>query len=473
MALVLKIAGTDRSASVNWRSLSKTEVLSKEVDQMQFVISKTSGTKYIPTAGQEVTLEEDAVKIFGGVIVEIKEYVEGGILLGYDIRCKDYSHYLDRKLARKSYENTEAGDIVADLITTYTSGFTTTNVPATSPIITTAKFNYEQITRAITKIADTIGWDWYVDYDKDIHFFNAETQTAPFDITDTNDKALWDTIDLNQSILQLRNVVFVRGGEYKSTILEANAIDTYEAQTGQNTFPLAYKYADIYVEKNGVVQTIGIDNIDNPASFNVLYNFQEKFITFTSALSAGDDIVVYGEAYIPVIAQARDTVSIAAYGEYQTVIIDKNITSIEEALDRARAELLKYASSAYEMTFKTRATGLRVGQRINVTLSTNRSITKTLKINRITGKAISGSAMEYTVALVSSGQITFQDILVELLERQKQQVEINPNEVIQSLELLLDSLAVTDSAPVVTTDSPPYTYAGGSNDANWGFATWS
>ena len=268
-------------------------------------------------------------------------------------------------------------------------------------------------------------------------------------------------------------MVFVRGGEYKATILEAAAIDKYEAQAAQVTFPLAYKYADIYVEKNGVIQTVGIDNIDDPTSFNVLYNFQEKFITFTPALTAGDDIVVYGEAYIPVIAQARDAVSIQAYGEYQTVIIDKNITSIDEALDRARAELLKYGSSAYEMTFKTRSTGLRVGQLMNVTLTSNRTITKSLKINRITGKTISGSAMEYTVSLISSGEITFSDIIIELLERQKQQVEINPNEVIQALELLIESLSVADSAPVVTTDSPPYTYQGGANDANWGFATWS
>lgn len=58
------------------------------------------------------------------------------------------------------------GDIAtfADLISTYTTGFTTTNVPASTPAVASAKFNYEQITRSIAKIANAVGWDWYVDY---------------------------------------------------------------------------------------------------------------------------------------------------------------------------------------------------------------------------------------------------------------------------------------------------------------------
>lgn len=472
MALVLKIATIDRSSSVNWRSLSMTSVLSKEVDQLEFSVRKTSGAKYIPTSGQEVTLEEDSIKIFGGVIVEIQEVVEKGILLSYMVRCKDYSHFLDRKLATKTYEGFEAGDIVTDLITTYTTGFTTANVPASSPIIATMKFNYEQLTRALTKIADTIGWDWYVDPDKDIHFFNSDSSVAPFNLTDAGDMFEWQSLQINQNIQQLRNVVFVRGGEYKRTIIEADAIDKYEAQANQVTFQLAYKYDNITVEKNGVVQSVGIDNIDDLGSKDVLYNFQEKFITF-NPLTAGDGIVIYGDAYIPVIAQARDGDSILAYGEYQTVVIDKNITSIQEAQLRARIELIKYSEGAYEATFRTKQTGLRVGQRITVTLSTNRSVSRTLKINRIVGKADSSGTLEYTIYVVSSGQVTLHDIFIELLERDKQNIVIASNEVIQALELLFETLSVTDSNPVVTSDSPPYHWATGANEGNWNLFTWT
>lgn len=473
MALVLKIATVDRSSSVNWRSLSIISVLSKEVDQLQFDIRKTSGSKYIPTAGLEVVLEEDAVAIFGGVIVEIQEVVEKGILLAYKVRCKDYSHFLDRKLATKTYTNFQAGNIITDLITTYTTGFTTTGVPATSPVIETMKFNYEQLTRAFTKIADTIGWDWYVSPAKVINFFNADSSVAPFNLTDTGDKFEWQSLEINQNIQQLRNVVFVRGGEYKKTLLEAQAIDKYEAQTSQITFALAYRYDNITVKKNGVVQTVGIANVDSLGSKDCLYNFTEKFITF-NPLTAGNTIVVYGDAYLPVIAQARDTDSVTAYGEYQTVVVDKNITSIDEALLRARVELIKYSEGAYEASFRTRQTGLRVGQRITVTLATNRSVSRVLKINRITGRADTSGTMEYTAYLVSSGQVTLHDIFIELLERDKQNITIAPNEVIQALEILFDTFALTDSAPIATNTSSPYTWGiSGASDGLWNRFTWT
>ena len=69
MALVLKINGTDRSSFVDWKSLVKTEVLTKEVDRLEFFIRKTS-SKTIPNVNDVVILEEDSVKIFGGILIE-------------------------------------------------------------------------------------------------------------------------------------------------------------------------------------------------------------------------------------------------------------------------------------------------------------------------------------------------------------------------------------------------------------------
>ena len=91
---------------------------------MEFQILKTP-SKTIPDISDEVTLEEGAVKIFGGVVVERNEVSRGGLLLGYQIRCKDYSQFLDRKVVTKSYANQTARAIVLDIIATFTSGFTT------------------------------------------------------------------------------------------------------------------------------------------------------------------------------------------------------------------------------------------------------------------------------------------------------------------------------------------------------------
>lgn len=469
MALVLKVNTVDRTNHVKWDTLVKTEVLSKEVDRLEFQIIKTP-SKTIPNVNDEVVLEEDTVKVFGGVITERNEVIKGGLLVAYDIRCKDYSQYLDRKVVVKSYASTTARSIVLDLISTYTSGFTTTNVPATTPTVGSIKFNYEQVTRCLTQLADQIGWDWYVDHNKDIHFFDSENLSAPFELNDTADTFEWESLEVNKTITQIKNSVFVRGGEYKKTILEASAQDIFVADGTQRVFPLSYKYDNITVKDNSTVNTIGTDQQTNPASVDVLYNFNEKFIKYGTAPTSGHTIKVFGDAYIPIIAQVRDQISITTYGEYQAAVVDKSITSINEAQTRAQTELKKYSESVYEAAFKTIHTGLKVGQRIRVN-SSIRSIDKYFKINKIIGKVRDGNSMIYSVYLIASGQVSFVDIMVDLLNKDKKNIVIATNEVLQRLEIFSEEAIVADSISGSHT-SGPYKWGPDANALKWGFGTW-
>jgi len=65
MSLALRINNVDRSSIVDWRTLSKTEVLTKEVDRLEFDIKKTTA-KTIPSLNDEVVLLENNIRIFGG-----------------------------------------------------------------------------------------------------------------------------------------------------------------------------------------------------------------------------------------------------------------------------------------------------------------------------------------------------------------------------------------------------------------------
>lgn len=469
MSLVLKINTVDRTDHVKWDTLVKTDVLSKEVDRMEFQIIKTP-SKTIPNVNDEVVLEEDSIKIFGGVITERNEVIKGGLLVAYDIRCKDYSQYLDRKVVVKSYASSSARTIVLDLISTYTSGFTTTNVPASTPTVGSIKFNYEQVTRCLTQLADQIGWDWYVDHDKDIHFFDSESLSAPFELTDTGDTFDWESLEVNKTITQIKNSVFVRGGEYKKTISEANAQDIFVANGTQRVFPLSYKYDNITVKDNSTVNSIGTDQQTDPASVDVLYNFNEKFIKYTVAPTSGHTIKVFGDAYIPIIAQVRDQISISTYGEYQAAVVDKSITSINEAQTRAQTELKKYSESVYEATFKTTQTGLKVGQKIRVN-SAIRGIDKFFKINKIIGKVRDGNSMIYSVFLIASGQVSFTDIMVDLLSKDKKNILIATNEVLQRLEIFSETASVADAISGSATTGP-YKWGPDTDELVWGFGTW-
>ena len=469
MSLVLKINNSDRTNHVKWDTLTKTDVLSKEVDRLEFQILKTP-SKTIPSVNDEVMLEENGAKIFGGVITERNEVIKGGLLVAYEIRCKDYSQYLDRKVVVKSYAALSARAIVLDLISSYTTGFTTANVLTNTPTVGSIKFNYEQVTRCLTQLADQIGWDWYVDHNKDIHFFDSENSSAPFELTDTGDTFEWNSLEINNTITQIKNSVYVRGGEYKKTISEANAQDIFVADGVQRVFPLSYKYDNITVKDNTTINTIGTDQQTDPTSVNVLYNFNEKFIKYTTAPVAGHTVKVFGDAYIPIIAQVRDQISISTYGEYQAAVVDKSITSISEAQTRARTELKKYSDSVYEASFKTTLTGLKVGQQIRVN-SGIRAIDKFFKINKISGKVKDGNSMIYTVYLIASGQVSFTDIMVDLLTSDKKNITIASNEVLQRLELFSESADVSDGLST-TKKSGPYKWGPDPNALKWGLGTW-
>lgn len=467
MALTLKINTTDRSSSIEWQSLTYTEVLTKEVDTLGFSVKAGSG-KYIPVLGDMVEIYQDATKLFGGVVIERKDSILGGILIGYEVSCKDWSYYLDGKLVVKSYQNQTAHAILLDILSTYTTGFTTVNVKTTSPVVASIRFNYEQVTSAITKIAQLIGWDWYIAPDKDIHFFDRETNAAPFQLDDTGGNLEWSSLEINQSVVDLRNSIYVRGGSYKSAISSGAARDVYKAEGTQTVFSLGYQYDNVVVEKNAVVQTVGIDNITDPGTVQALYNFTEKFVRFTSTPANGDTIKVYGDAYLPVIAQARDQISISTYGEFQEVIIDKSITSTSEAQRRAAAELTLYAQNTYEASFKTIQTGLKTGQLITLN-SVIRGINRQFKINRITGRARASGQMEFSVQMISSGEITFVDIMLALLGKDKDNIEIANNEVLQRLEIFPESVAVTDTVGTPSKSTGPYLWG----SFNWGFGTYS
>ena len=469
MSLLLKINNIDRTDHVKWDTLVVTEVLSKEVDRLEFQIMKTPA-KTIQSVNDDVMLLENGVKIFGGVITERNQIIKGGLLIAYEIRCKDYSQYLDRRVVVRNYASVTARSIVLDLISVYTSGFTTTNVAATTPTVGSIKFNYEQVTRCLTQLADQIGWDWYVDPDKDIHFFDSENLSAPFELSDTGDKYEWNSLEINNTITQIKNSVFVRGGEYKKTIAEGSAQDIFVADGVQKVYPLSYKYDNITVKDNTTVNTVGTDQQSNPGLVDVLYNFDEKFIKYTNAPVSGHTIKVFGDAYIPIIAQVRDQISIATYGEYQAAVIDKSITSINEAQTRAQTELKKYAESVYESSFKTTQIGLKVGQQMHVA-SVIRGIDKTFKINKITGKVRDGVSMEYTVYLIASGQVSFTDIMVDLLSGDKKNIVIASNEVLQRLEIFAESIDSGDSLSA-SKKTGPYKWGPDANALVWGLGTW-
>lgn len=474
MSILLKINTVTR-ADIIQNSITWEQALTKDPSIVTFEI-RNSGSP-LPSLGDIVELSIGGVAQFKGTITNKDSVIDRGVVERYSFEAKDGFYKFDKRLVIKAYTSQSASDIVADIIASFTDGFTDTNVVAGAPTITTIRFNYEQPSQAMKMICQAIGWDWYIDANDDVHFFPQQFNSAPFSVTDDNGKMITKSLKINRDIVNLKNAIFVRGGEFSTEISEANAYDKYVADGTQNTFPLVYRYKNVEVTIDGTPQTVGVDFITDPATVDVLYNYQEKLVRWPDASkpSIGEVVKVFGDAQVPLIVQAIDETSSLAYGRYEHVIVDKSIESVQEAELQALAVMDEFASASQEGSFETLEDGLKAGQYIDIT-SDLRALSGSFKIVSVMAKVYDSEHFIYTAKFLKSGKVSFMDVLTDLLAEKRKNIVIGDNEILQRLIIIPETMEIEDEL-LVTTTSAPYTWqdpaqAPESNPIIWNFFTW-
>lgn len=477
----------DISAFVKWDSIDSISVLTKERGTLQFQMLVTpSSSSKIPAVGDDIKLADSSGTIFGGTVTEVEKTVveqKGGILLQVVLTVTDYGFVLDSQLVKTAYTNMDPADILAALVSSYGPGGydAVTFVQRGGFNISTISFNYEQLTKCIEALAQQIGWDWYVDTNKAIHFFFATTSSgsseynpAPITIDDTSAGIEWPSLDVDINITNLKNSVYVIGGSYPKVFDATTTPDVYTTVAGQTIYKIGYKYTGaFFVTLDGVSQSIGIDQQDDPTLFQTLYNSVGPFIRFTADPGSGHTLKVYGNALIPIIAHVRDAASIAAYGEYQDAINDAQITSVIEAQARAVADLTLFGHPVYNVKFNTITTGLRVGQIILLNSTKFGVSNYPLVIKRVEAVYFTPTKLRYQIQAIGSDVVTFNDMMTVALQQQLANTAISPSTVIQVLEDMPDeaiATADTVSASGIAKTSGKW----GSSAANslWGFTSW-
>ncbi len=460
MAIILKVNDVDRSSEIDWRSVSKLEVLTKEPDSLDFRV-KNFGTKtYRPDIDDVVTLFDGATKIFGGMVVETSEEVDG-LALFFTAKCKDFTHLLDRQLVAKTYTNVTANAIVADILSNFVeAGFTDSGVDA-PVIVQKIVFNYLPVSQALQKLAESLGnYDWYVDYDKNLFFFQPSNIIAPFSLTDDSANFLWNSLVVDKKITQLRNHVIIRGGE-----VLGDSVDNIQVADGtQRTFFVGYSLDTFVAQKapaadpeNFATLDVGADGKDDPDNYDALYNPNDGLLIFpgTGKPATNDRVKTSGVPIFPLIAEKQGLNSIESHGRFQHIIIDKTIKSRAAASQRADAELLKYSSVSMTASFETHNSGLRTGQTISV-YSVLRGIDQNFVIQRISTRLRTTSALAHQVeALSSFDNVTMIDVLNKMLVKDPAaQVEIGENEVIDRLYSSFEDIAIGEAVVALTSHNP-------------------
>lgn len=470
MSFTVTINGTDRTSSIQAKSFRKRDVLNQQVDTCQFDIKKYGSLSVTPAVGEEVSVDRDGTTIFGGVITRITESIEASKILIYSVECIDYSQYLKRHLVTERYANMTVSAIVADMVTNYTTaGDAITKVNTTSTlVIESISFNRLNVADCLQKLADAINYVWYIDYDKDIHFFAKNTELAPFSLTDTSENYIYNSLEIIDDLTQLKNKVLVQGGE---TVSASTRTEEFDGDGTKDVFRLANKFsAKPTVTVGGVAQTVGTEFLDDDASFDCMWNFNEKYLRFTAGnipAAGTNNVDVTGNYLYPIVVNVPSPASQTVHGTYEFAITDKSIRSQAEAIERAKAELVSYQNQLYEGQFRTYNDGLRSGQVLSIS-STQRGKAIEVLIQSVSAvmRDPLGTTLEYQVSFATMKSIG----IIEYLQNQlrSKEVIVDDQETILSLTQLTDTMGSSDTIDTPTASTGPYVWG----TATWGYSTW-
>jgi hypothetical protein len=523
----------DITSLIDWTTFDLTMVLTKEKGGLLFDVMVPQAPTlptHMPSLSDTISVyytifdsagNPTVRQIFGGTVITLEQVIDGGVLQRYHVTCQDWGYVLDSKLVKKTYAQMDPADIVADIIANFCpAGFTTNHVQRGNFLVSLIQFNYQQPSKALESLAKQIGWDWYIDPLKDVHFFFADTSTgstetnpAPFAIDDSAGNLEWPTLDVTVDLSNMKNSVFVVGGSYTKIFAldpippELAPVDVYTSVAGTFVYPLAYPYDEstLTVTLAGVGQAIGTDLTTDPATVQVLYNDTGRFIRFTTDPGAGNQIIVQGDAKVPILAHVSNPAAVTEFGEYQDVIVDSNILSVQQAQARAQAEIIQFGHPVYDVKFSTispLSNLLFIGQTIKLNSVKFGVSNYPLVIRRIECVARTPTQLEYQVEAMGSDTVTFTDIMLTLLQQTSGQTQTGASTVLQVLLPFNEQLLVLDTVEAVgtfgpyvwgPTASPGQSVEGGSGygsfgygsssvagiepvaeqpEATWGFFTW-
>ena len=454
----ITIDDIDRTADIVQGSLQIEDVINDKQNTCRFKLVDRSGHG-IPANDEEIVINmNDGTKLFGGYVVDVSlsSIKQTGVVFA-SISCVDYSRLLDRNLVHKTYEDMTDAAIIADIVATYCggSGITTTHV-LTGVTIDQISFNYIQPSQCLRQLADLTGRNWYIDYDKDIHFFPLTTNEAPFDIDSSSNEYI--NLNIGKDASQIKNRVYVRGGTKLSDFTTYSELGDGE----KIKFNLPDKPHDVTVEVDRgagyVEESVGIKNVDL-SGFKWYLNFQEKYLEQDSAevvLGATDKLKITYKYDIPILVAVENTASILANGVREFAIFDTSITTTQAARERASAELTDYANNIIEGSFETHTNGFISGQYININLS-DYGINDDYIVQRVIAKSQGGGKYVYKIYVASSKTMGIIRFLIELLEANKNLITLDDNEVVDELLNLTDSLLSDSLLDSVDIDSAgPY-----------------
>jgi len=191
-------------------SLTITDELNEAPNSCDFIVDGSP-----PAVGTDVRIGLrdllPASLLFGGEVLKVTQTFAGRPSHpAWSVSCRDYTFLINRRKVWKKWVNTSATTIAADLVNTYTSGFSTAGIVSGLAAID-VEFEGLDVMAALSKVASLIGGYCDVTSSKVVRLFITNTD-PPLTLTDIDPRFKFTpALNFTRDLSQVRTVVQVKG----------------------------------------------------------------------------------------------------------------------------------------------------------------------------------------------------------------------------------------------------------------------
>lgn len=342
---------------------------------------------HIPVLSQVKLFDNIANQnLFNGVVNDPTLSVTGPNRNEWNLACTDYTFYADNSVVAGQFFGQTVDSIIVELTQQANCGITAKKVAnggfvAPGPVLSSFILNYGTLSDAWRKLSTLAGqvtpYGWYVDQNRNLHFYDATTAIAS-GVTFTTTPTVGGSTTQGHILLDgqfgyewdgtsIRNRILVQGANQTVTHGNVNTTGPTGAWFGDGfttTWGLRFTVTGSPVLKvNGVVTSLTVVQAGStgttPAGWIVTQNsFGGWYLGNSNPPRSGTKIQLWYDYQFPIIAQANDTASQAQYtgpngGVFEEYINDTSLTTTPMALARALRDRQEYAFAAERITFNT------------------------------------------------------------------------------------------------------------------------
>ena len=466
--LQVLIGGSDLTGFVAEQSFSATCSIGQR-GNAQFRLNDPDND-IVLEIGQEVIITHGGMRIFAGTIGNYSEFFpsfDTGIDFKYiDVDVDDFNQLADRKLVVDEFAtpNQTAGDIIRSIVTDYLSSESvSSSFVQDGLVIQRVVFQYQRPSDCFNEIARLIGYEWYIDFYRRLHFFERATNLAPYSITDSERSYI--SLRCSRSRDRYRNRQVTRAGKD----IGAVRTEKFRGDGDTTTFHVQSPIADtplVYVDTGSgdVQKTVGIRGVDDEDDIDGKDWFYRKSETGISqnseatTLTSSHILRVDFKPLNPILdvgissqeIQGRQAVE-GGSGIYEAVHEDKRIDDADLATDITASLLRKYGRIPCLLEVTTDRFGLMPGQVIGIALSAER-IEGEYLIESITLRDIGRGNIRLSWRAIDGESLEGWPWFFRRLAEAGRDFSLRDQDTIEKIQALFDDQTIADASVVAEVD---------------------